>query len=93
LRRAQARLPERLGEVMADTIGDDQQTRDTIVGAYRAKFPEPEPEQEEPDAGDGRNVRKIGAIDEESTPEPPVRRSPGGSDDEEDFGQSFITRG
>ena len=39
LRRAQSRLPERLGEVMAGTIGDDRQTMDTIVGTYRAKFP------------------------------------------------------
>ena len=46
LRRAQAKLPERLGEVMADTIGDDTQTMDTIVGNYRAKFPEPEPDEE-----------------------------------------------
>lgn len=41
MRRAQARLPERLAEVMAETIGDDRQTVDTIVGNYRAKFPEP----------------------------------------------------
>ncbi|TVT32582.1 YbaB/EbfC family nucleoid-associated protein, partial [Amycolatopsis rhizosphaerae] len=47
VRRAQARLPERLGEVMAETIGDDTRTRDTIVGNYRAKFPEPEPDPEE----------------------------------------------
>ena len=44
MRRAQARLPEKLAEVMAETIGDDKQTVDTIVGNYRAKFPEPLPE-------------------------------------------------
>jgi DNA-binding protein YbaB len=95
LRRAQSRLPERLGEVMADTIGDDRQTMDTIVGNYRAKFPEPEPE--EPDPAESRNVRSLGAIEEESRPAPPprpARRPPGDSDDGEDgFGQSFMTRG
>lgn len=68
LRRAQSRLPERLGEVMAGTIGDDRQTMDTIVGTYRAKFPEPEPE--EPDPAESRNVRSLGAIEEESRPAP-----------------------
>ena len=41
MRRAQARLPEKLAEVMAATIGDDPGTAETIVGNYRAKFPEP----------------------------------------------------
>ncbi|EFL11055.1 predicted protein [Streptomyces sp. AA4] len=93
LRRAQARLPDRLGEVMAETIGDDRQTVDTIVGNYRAKFPEPEPE--EPDPGEDRNVRNLGALEEESAPKPPpVRRPPGDSDEGDDgFGQSFMTRG
>ncbi|MGW4398489.1 YbaB/EbfC family nucleoid-associated protein [Amycolatopsis nivea] len=93
LRRAQARLPDRLGEVMAETIGDDRQTMDTIVGNYRAKFPEPEPE--EPGPGEDRNVRDLGGIEEESAPKPPpVRRPPGDSDEGDDgFGQSFMTRG
>jgi DNA-binding protein YbaB len=41
MRRAQAKLPVRLGEVMAEAIGDDTSTIDKIVGNYRAKFPEP----------------------------------------------------
>ncbi|MET8763479.1 YbaB/EbfC family nucleoid-associated protein [Lentzea sp. NPDC004782] len=48
MRRAQARLPERLAEVMAETIGDDRQTVDTIVGNYRAKFPEPQVDENPP---------------------------------------------
>ncbi|MGW7531617.1 YbaB/EbfC family nucleoid-associated protein [Amycolatopsis sp. NPDC054798] len=93
LRRAQSRLPDRLGEVMAETIGDDRQTMDTIVGNYRAKFPEPEPEEPEP--GEGQHVRNLGAIEEEPAPKPPpVRRPPSDSDDGDDgFGQSFMTRG
>ncbi|HEX7309406.1 YbaB/EbfC family nucleoid-associated protein [Lentzea sp.] len=41
MRRAQAKLPEKLAEVMAETIGDDPRTVSTVVGNYRAKFPEP----------------------------------------------------
>ena len=77
LRRAQARLPERLGEVMAETIGDDQPTMDTIVGRYRAKFPEPEPEPEQPAE---QHVRDIGGIadtpPEAPTPPPPKAPAP-----------------
>lgn len=93
LRRAQSRLPDRLGEVMAETIGDDRQTVDTIVGNYRAKFPEPEPEEPEP--AESQHVRNLGAIEEEPAPKPPpARRPPGGSDEDEDgFGHSFMTRG
>jgi DNA-binding protein YbaB len=45
MRHAQAKLAERLRAVMTATIGDDQNTIDTIVGKYREKFPEPEPDQ------------------------------------------------
>lgn len=48
MRRTQARLPEKLAEVMAETIGDDRQTIDTVVGNYRAKFPEPVTEENPP---------------------------------------------
>jgi DNA-binding protein YbaB len=48
MRRAQARLPEELSGVMAETIGDDKQTVDTIVGNYRAKFPEPQTDEKPP---------------------------------------------
>lgn len=93
LRRAQSRLPERLGEVMASTIGDDKQTMDTIVGNYRAKFPEPEPEEPEPAAAE--NVRKIGAIEEDALPPPKPRPAhrPAGDSDDDDFGQSFMVQG
>lgn len=50
MRRAQAKLPEKLAEVMAATIGDDGTTVDTIVGNYRAKFPEPPSDEPTPPA-------------------------------------------
>jgi DNA-binding protein YbaB len=73
VRRAQAKLPERLGEVMKSTIGDDVQTQDKIVGEYRAKFPEPEPEPDEPrqPSAGAAPVRKIGVLEEEAPAAPP----------------------
>lgn len=100
LRRAQARLPERLGEVMAETIGDDQPTMDTIVGRYRAKFPEPEPEPEQP-AEPPQHVRDIGGIADAPpqappppppkapTPPPPSPRPPRRRADEDDEDGGF----
>lgn len=95
LRRAQSRLPERLGEVMAATIGDDQQTMDTIVGNYRSKFPEPEPDEPKPAP---EKVQWIGAIDDETPPAaapvkpPPKRRQADDQQDDDGFGQSFLVR-
>lgn len=97
LRRAQSRLPDRLGEVMAGTIGDDKQTMETIVGNYRAKFPEPEPEEPEPATAE--KVQRIGAIEEDTPPPPPpppkprpAHRPAGDDSDDDDFGQSFMVR-
>jgi DNA-binding protein YbaB len=95
LRRAQSRLPKRLGEVMAATIGDDQQTVDTIVDNYRSKFPEPEPD--EPEAVPEK-VQRIGASDDDAhraapPVKPPPKRRPADDDEEADgFGQSFLLR-
>jgi DNA-binding protein YbaB len=90
LRRAQARLPEKLAEVMAETIGDDQQTVDTIVSNYRAKFPEPEPEEEPP------GERRIGNVEDDDTEpprrEPTVRPTRPGGDEDEDWGDESVLR-
>jgi DNA-binding protein YbaB len=91
LRRAQARLPGKLAEVMAETIGDDQRTVDTIVGNYRAKFPEPEPEEEPP------GEHRIGAVEDEDDAGPPRREPTGrparrGGDEDEDWGDESVLR-
>ena len=85
LRRAQARLPEKLAVVMAETIGGDQQTVDTIVGNYRAKFPEPEPEDEEPVA-----ERRIGEVEEDDAEPPAPTARPPRQDDDEDWGDQSV---
>ncbi|MEA5362505.1 YbaB/EbfC family nucleoid-associated protein [Amycolatopsis sp., V23-08] len=88
LRTAQAKLPDRLGEVMAETIGDDPRTRDTIVGSYRAKFPEPEPEP-----GETPPVRIGRLADEpEAPPPPPARRPAPPDEDDEGFGGPVMIR-
>lgn len=92
LRTAQAKLPDRLDEVMADTIGDDPQTRDTIVGSYRAKFPEPEPEPDETPAPPTSRIGRL-ADEPEAAPPPPPRppRRPAPPDnDDEGFGPVMI---
>jgi DNA-binding protein YbaB len=101
LRKAQSRLPDRLAEVMAATIGDDQRTVDTIVENYRAKFPEPEPD--EPAAGRGPRIGDIGDSGDDEPPaaappvKPPPRRRPARDDQvDEDSSydeQSFLRRG
>ncbi|KAA2265123.1 YbaB/EbfC family nucleoid-associated protein [Solihabitans fulvus] len=74
MKRAQAKLPERLGEVMAATIGDDQRTRDTIVGAYQAKFPEPPPEQASAES-EAVTSLSVGRLEDDPTP-PPAPATP-----------------
>ncbi|WP_410569361.1 YbaB/EbfC family nucleoid-associated protein [Amycolatopsis sp. cmx-4-61] len=89
LRTAQSKLPERLGEVMADTIADDPRTRDVILGSYRAKFPEPEPEPDRtPPAA------RIGRLPDEpeATPPRPPRRPAPPDDDDEGFGGPVMIR-
>jgi DNA-binding protein YbaB len=91
LRRAQSRLPERLGEVMAATIGDDRATVDTIVGNYRSKFPEPEPDEPEPVPERQPPIGRPG--DDAPPPRPaPPKRARGGDEDEGWDDQSFMVR-
>lgn len=43
MRRAQGRLPARVAEVMAATVGDDEQTVRSVVTSYQQRFPPPPP--------------------------------------------------
>jgi DNA-binding protein YbaB len=44
MRQAQSRYPERLAEIMSQTVGDDSTTRHLLAEA-KANFPDPEPER------------------------------------------------
>jgi DNA-binding protein YbaB len=45
MRQAQSRYPERLAEIMSQTVGDDSTTRHLLAEA-KANFPDPDPEPE-----------------------------------------------
>lgn len=45
MRQAQARLANRMNEVLRDTLGDDTETVDRVLAVYRDRFPEPESDE------------------------------------------------
>ncbi|MFI6303348.1 YbaB/EbfC family nucleoid-associated protein [Amycolatopsis thailandensis] len=93
MRKAQSKYPERLAEITAETVGDDQTTRHLVATAVD-NFPAP-PEEDEPTPAPERQLFQH---DEEepspkpsSVPKPTPRRKPGPDDDGEDFSdQSFL---
>ncbi|MFK0243406.1 YbaB/EbfC family nucleoid-associated protein [Amycolatopsis azurea] len=94
MRKAQSKYPERLAEITAETVGDDQTTRH-LVATAADNFPAPPDEDEPPPASERQLFRHDD--DEEPTPKPPStpkptpRRKPGPDDDGEDFSdQSFL---
>jgi len=53
MRRAQAGIAGRVGEVLADELGDDDpQTRELMLADLRGRFPDPGDEPPEPEGGD-----------------------------------------
>ncbi|SFP32631.1 YbaB/EbfC DNA-binding family protein [Amycolatopsis arida] len=73
MRRAQSRYPERLREITAATVGDDDTTRHLVATAYE-QFPSP-PEEDEPAAPEpsGRELRVETEADEQEAPPRPPR--------------------
>lgn len=103
MKKAQGRYPQRIQEIVAQTVGDDDTSRHIVATAVE-NFPPPPPEDEEPPREAGRQL-KIGteAADEEpsrpAAPPPQPKRAPRqrrtGDDNggEEDFGdQTFLRR-
>jgi DNA-binding protein YbaB len=93
MQKAQSKYPERIQEIVAETVGEDDTSRH-IVAAAVENFPPP-PEAEPESAAPGRQLRiETEAEEEESPPRRPTppRRPPSGSDDD-DFGdQTFLRR-
>jgi len=77
MRRAQGRLSARVAEVMAATVGEDEETVRRVVSSYQQRFPE-QTEQRGRGSGDG--------------PPPPCRRPPARDDEDDDFGGGSILR-
>ncbi|MBM7770924.1 DNA-binding protein YbaB [Actinokineospora baliensis] len=96
MRTAQSRITERVAEVMERTVGDDPQTVAAVVGSYRERFPEPEPDPGRPTASTVDEMR-LGRVDdgEEALRPPPTRTNrPSRPDDDpdDDWGGSSILR-
>ncbi|SHG10674.1 YbaB/EbfC family nucleoid-associated protein [Streptoalloteichus hindustanus] len=96
MRRAQARITDQVAEVMRSTVGDDAQTVEAVVGNYRQRFPEPEPEEATGSVG-AEEMRFAPGDDADDTdeaepprPTPPPRSRPRRDDDEEWGGDSFL---
>ncbi|GLZ37496.1 YbaB/EbfC family nucleoid-associated protein [Actinokineospora sp. NBRC 105648] len=76
MRLAQSRITEKVAEVMERTVGDDPQTVAAVVGSYRQRFPEPEPEQPRPSDGTVDEMRLGRMADDTPADEPTQPRQP-----------------
>jgi hypothetical protein len=88
IRKAQARYPQALAEIAAETVGDDPAARH-IVATAEHNFPPP-PQEE---AASGGTDNRIGAIEEDgaAVPPRPPRRPARPDDDDGDFSDdSFL---
>jgi DNA-binding protein YbaB len=92
MRKAQSRYPEKIREILADTVGDDDTSRHLVAVAER-NFPAPEESAEDEAAPAGRQLQ-VKIEDGEERPAPPRRPQRGREDDDgEYFGdRSFLRR-
>jgi DNA-binding protein YbaB len=89
MRKAQSRYPERLAEILADTVGEDDPASRHILAKAEESFPAPE--DDEVSAPENRMVFADVEDDEEPPPPrpaPPRRSAPERSD--EDFGDGTV---
>ncbi|WP_236789189.1 YbaB/EbfC family nucleoid-associated protein [Amycolatopsis sp. GM8] len=92
MQQAQSQYPQRIQEIVSETVGDDDTSRHIVATAVE-NFPPPPPAEEEPEAP-GRQLRIEQEAEEEQPaqpkPQPKHRREDGGDDD---FGdQTFLRR-
>jgi len=87
LRRAQSRIPELMQQVMAETVGTEDETVRTIMERARQQFPEPP--ANEPGAAPGPASSTSFPTGPGQRPTPP--RRPGPTDGEDDYGdESYL---
>jgi DNA-binding protein YbaB len=89
MRKAQSRYPERLAEILADTVGEDDPASRHILAKAEESFPAPE--DDEVSAPENRMVFADVEDDEEPPPPrpaPPRRSAPERPDD--DFGDDTV---
>lgn len=58
MRQAQAGIRDQVAEVMSATVGDDTETVEAVVSAYRQRFPDPEAEADRPPEDDDGDFRE-----------------------------------
>jgi YbaB/EbfC DNA-binding family protein len=97
LRRAQARLADRVGAVVAQTVGDEAGA-EAIAEEYHLRFPPPPDAAEVPPPPTAENANfGLSAMEPEPTPPPPAaapvqtpakapQRPPARTDDDENWG-------
>ncbi|MCA1191115.1 MULTISPECIES: YbaB/EbfC family nucleoid-associated protein [unclassified Saccharopolyspora] len=96
VRLAQSKLPERMQEAAASTVGEGDEAVRHMLGQAKRFFPEPPEEPEEPPRRPGVQEMRIGP--EDDGPRPPRRpnrapRRPGPDDfDDEDFSRGSFLR-
>ena len=94
MRRAQSRITERVAEVMERTVGDDPRTVAAVVGSYRERFPEPEPEDVRHSRSHVEEMTFGGTDDPDEPPtprRPPRRPRPEPEDDDPWGGGSILS--
>lgn len=75
LRRAQAKLPDLVGEAMAETVGEDTASAQELLATLRESFPPPPVAPGEPGVG-GPSTMQLGELGEAPSPSPAARRGP-----------------
>lgn len=91
MQKAQSKYPQRIQEIVTETVGDDDTSRHIVATAVE-NFP-PQPEEEQEPAAPGRQLRIENEADEE--PQPPAKPRPKHrrDDDGDDFeDQTFLRR-
>jgi DNA-binding protein YbaB len=82
IRKAQSRYPERLAEILAATVGEDDPAAQHILTTAEQNFPAPP--EEEPAAGEPMRFEDVEPDEEPPAPRPP-RSRPASRGDDEDF--------
>jgi DNA-binding protein YbaB len=92
LRKAQAKIPELLQDVMAETIGLQDETANRMFAEARKTFPEPPADDDETPA----DALRFDASDDDPAPKPPPGRPPqpprrrAPRDEDDDMGDGSI---
>jgi DNA-binding protein YbaB len=93
IRKAQSRYPERLGEILADTVGTEDPAAAHILLTAEQNFPPVEEEEEPPAATEPPGIGHV--EDDDEAPPPPARPARPAGDgpddgDDGDFGEPRI---